>query len=348
MDNIELTPRENQVFLSLMDGFIATAEPVGSRYLSKYYGLDISPATVRNVMADLEVKGLIFQPHTSAGRVPTTFGYRMYVESIKETSLLSAEKKQAIFERLRRFAQDMDHITAKAADVLSDVSWQLGIVLAPRFHKGVINRIELVPISEQKLLLILNIQSGLIKTVIVEIDNNISSDFLTELTQVINERIHGLTVSEFINSFDDIFSDLHDNQRMILQAIRGRTQKLVDLDTEAGFHVSGARHMFSYPEFGTPEKMGKMLELLDRKDVLVRVFNTRNEQKVENGVSIIIGDENTEELMRNCSLITTTYEIDGIKGKLGVLGPTRMQYAKIISLVKFMAETMTFVINDTK
>lgn len=346
MDNVELTSRERQVFMSLMHGFITTAEPVGSRYLSKNYGLSISAATVRNVMADLEVKGLIFQPHTSAGRVPTTFGYREYVESIKQTSLLSEENKQAIFDRLRRFAQDIDHITVKAADVLSDVSWQLGIVLAPRFHKGVINRIELVPVSDQKLLLILNIQSGLIKTVIVEIKNKISSGYLTELTQIINERIHGLTVSEFIHSFDDIFSDFDEKQKVILQSIRGRTQKLVDLDTEAGFHLSGTRHMFSYPEFSSPEKMEKMLELLDRKDVLVRVLNTRNDQ--ENGVSIIIGDENTEELMHNCSLITTTYEIDGIQGKLGVLGPTRMQYAKIISLVKFMAETMTCVINESK
>ncbi|MDZ7724532.1 MAG: heat-inducible transcriptional repressor HrcA [candidate division KSB1 bacterium] len=346
MDKIELTARENQVFMSLMDGFISSAEPVGSRYLSKHYGLKISAATVRNVMADLEMKGLISQPHTSAGRVPTTFGYRKYVESIEQTLLLSEEKKQAIFERLQRFAQDMDHITARAADVLSDVSWQLGIVLAPRFHKGVLNRIELVPISHQKVLLILNIQSGLIKTVMVEIENNISSSFLTELTQVINERIHGLTVSEFINSFNDIFSDFDEKQRVILEAIKGRTRKLVDLDTEAGFHLSGARHMFSYPEFGTPEKMEKMLELLDRKDVLVRVLNTRSVHQ-EDGVSIVIGDENAEELMRNCSLITTTYEIDGIQGKLGILGPTRMQYAKIISLVKFMAETMTFVINQS-
>lgn len=348
LDNVELSSREKQVFMSLMHGFITTAEPVGSRYLSKFYGLQISAATVRNVMADLEVKGLIFQPYTSAGRVPTTYGYRKYVESIKKTPLLSEENKQAIFDRLRRFSEDIDHITAKAADVLSEVSWQLGVVLAPQFHKGVLYRIELVPVSDQKVLLILNIQSGLIKTVMVEIENKISPDFLIELTQVINERIYGLTVSEFIHSIDDIFSDFDEKQRVILKAIRGRTKKLVALDNESGFHLSGARHMFSYPEFGTPEKMEKVLELLDRKDVLIRVMNERNAKDVGDGVSIVIGDENTEELMHNCSLITTTWEMDGMKGKLGVIGPTRMQYAKIISLVKFMSETMTYVINDSK
>ncbi len=343
----ELTDREKKIFFLIVHSFITTAEPVGSRYLSRNYGLDISPATIRNVMSDLEDKGLIYQPHTSAGRMPTTTGYRHYVDDLDVADILSDDEKQSIFKELQRFAEDVDHITTKAADVLSDISSQLGVVLAPRFNKGVLQKIDLVSISEQKILLILSIKSGIVKTVIMEIENQVSSDFLAEISQIINERLHGLTIEKIINSFDDIFADFDYKRRSFVRSIKKNASTLLTFDPDSSFYYAGTRKVFLQPEFESREKMERILELLDRKDILISVLSKRDIDG-NNGVSIVIGEENKEELMRNCSLVTATYNFEGIEGTIGVVGPTRMQYPKVIALVKYMSEMLSYMVNRKK
>lgn len=335
----ELTSREQQVFLAIVHGFIQTAEPVGSRFLSKYFDLNISPATIRNVMSDLEEKGLIWQPHTSAGRMPTTTGYRKYVDTLDLGLMLSDEEKNSIIEKLDYFSKDVDLIITKAAHVLSEISNQLGVVLSPRFNRGRLDKIELVHLSGQKILVILSVKSGLVKTVLVEIESEISSDFIYATAQLINERLHNISIAQLTEYFNNYFNDVDEQKKILLNAIKEKTDVIFKFEPDSDFHFSGARNVIFQPEFGTREKVGKILELLDRKDVLVRVLSEHNSE----GVSIVIGEENTEELMQNCSLITTSYSIDNAIGTLGIIGPTRMQYAKMISLVKFMAETLNYL-----
>jgi heat-inducible transcriptional repressor len=341
MTTTELTIRESRVFLAIVQGFIHNAEPVGSRYISKHFDLNISPATIRNVMTDLEEKGLICQPHTSAGRIPTTQGYRTYVDNLQRGGELADDEQRIIVEKLRLFSQDVDLIIGKAANVLGEISSLLGIVLSPRFIKGRLEKIELIQISTQKVLLLLSITSGLVKTIIIEIDKEFSPDFLMETAQVINERLHGLSVEQLAACFDERFTDLDDKSKTLIGAIKEKTGRVFQYEPEGEFHFSGAKNVIVNPEFDSAEKIGKILELLDRKDILVRVLSEQN----SSGVSIVIGEENSEELMRNCSLITTTYSIDGAIGTLGVVGPTRMQYAKIISLVQFMSETLNYLVS---
>lgn len=343
MNQYELTKRERQVFLAIVHGFIHNAEPVGSRYISRNYGLNISPATVRNVMADLEEKGLIWQPHTSAGRMPTTNGYRTYVDNLEKGAQLSDEEQHIIIEKLQAFSKDFDLIVSKTATVLGEISSQLGVVLSPRFTKGVFSKLELLRISEQKLLLVISITSGLVKTIIIEIDNEFSADFISETTGVINERLYGLSIEQLTESFDERFNDLDARSRELINAIKEKSDKLFGIEPTGEFFISGARNVIANPEFDSKEQVGRILELLDRKDILVRVLTESH----GDGVSIVIGEENSEELMRNCSVITTTYSIDGAEGTLGVIGPTRMQYAKIISLVKFMSDTLNYIVSKT-
>jgi heat-inducible transcriptional repressor len=343
MTSTELTTRERQVFLAIVHGFIQNAEPVGSRYISKHFDLSISPATIRNVMTDLEEKGLICQPHTSAGRIPTTHGYRAYVDSLQRGEELSDDEQRIIVEKLKSFSQDVEMIVSKTANVLGEISSLLGIVLSPRFFKGRLNKIELIQISSQKVLLILSIASGLVKTVIIEIDREFSSDFIMETAQIINERLHGLSVEQLTACFDERFNDLDDKSKTLIGAIKEKTGRIFQHEPEGEFYFSGAKNVIINPEFDSAEKIGKILELLDRKDILVRILSEHH----SSGVSIVIGEENSEELMRNCSLITTTYQIDGAIGTLGIVGPTRMQYAKIISLVQFMSETLNYLVSKT-
>ncbi len=338
----ELTEREREVFLSIVHGFIQTAEPVGSRYLSKNYNLNISPATIRNVMMDLEEKGLITQPHTSAGRVPTNVGYRQYVNSMMSVQTLSEEEKHSIVREMEGFSQDVSSIVQHATDVLSRISSQLGVVLTPRFNRGQLEKLELIQISENKLLLLLNVKSGLVKTVIFEINQRLPQSLLEATTQLLNERLHGLSLEELQNTITDRFRDLDQEQRMLIQTIQMNANFAIQTDTK--FHFAGAKNVIEQPEFENREKIGKILELLDRRDILIKILD---EQEAE-GVSIVIGDENQEDLMKNCSMITTSYSFENAKGTLGIIGPTRMQYSKIVSLVEFMAETLSYLVSQKK
>ncbi len=337
----DLTERERQVFLSIVHSFIQTAEPVGSRYLAKHYNLNISPATIRNVMTDLEERGLITQPHTSAGRVPTDTGYRQYVESLRGVVKLSSSEKRSIVEQLKRFTEDLDLIIEKSTEVLSKISSQLGVVLAPRFNEGKLRKIDLIPLTNNKLLMVISVQSGLVKTVIVEIEQEIPSGLLEATTQIINERIHDVSIKDLQTLFDERFRDLDLKKKRLLNALKSKTQNILQYETN--FHFAGAKNVISQPEFETKEKVSKILELLDRKDVLVRVMSEHE----SDGVTIVIGEENKEDLMKNCSLITTTYHLNDASGTIGVIGPTRMQYAKIIALVEFMAETLSCLVSKS-
>jgi heat-inducible transcriptional repressor len=338
----ELTEREKEVFLSIVHGFVKTAEPVGSRFLTKHYGLQYSPATVRNVMMDLEEKGLLAQPHTSAGRVPTNYGYRQYVDHMMHVGKLSDREKQLIVQDLSDYSDNVDQIVEKSTLVLSKISNQLGVLLTPRFNKGKLVKLDLVSLSDDRLLVVLKIKSGLIKSIIVEIEKTVPRNLLQATVELLNERLYGLSIGELQESLVERFKDVESDKKDIVKAIQSKAHQLVGHEPETDFHFFGAKNVISHPEFGSQEKIKKLLELLDRKDILIRMLD----EHANDGVSIIIGDENKEALMNNCSVITTTYQFQNTQGTLGIIGPTRMQYSKIIALVEFMAETLTYLTSN--
>ena len=333
----ELTNREQEVFNAIVHSFIRSAEPVGSRYLAKYYDLRISAATIRNVMMDLEEKGLVSQPHTSAGRVPTDFGYRQYVNNNPEEIHLSDVEKSSIVKQLTQFSKDLDSIADQASRVLGDISNQLGFVLAPRFNQGKIQKIEFISLSDNKLLLVISVQSGLVKTILVEVENFVPRNLLEATNVLMNERLHNLSIAEFQTSIDERFRDVDVKFRTILNSVKSKTNQIFESRNDVYF--AGAHNVINQPEFEKKERIGKILELLDRKDVLIRIVSEHQ----NDGVCIIIGDENKEELMKNCSLITTTYNVKDSTGTIGVVGPTRMQYPKIIALVQFIGDTLSYL-----
>jgi len=337
----ELNEREKQVFLSIVQTFIDSAEPVGSRYLSKYTDLNLSPATIRNVMMDLEEKGFLCQPYASAGRVPTDSGYRFYVDQLRDVVSLNLAEKNQIYEQLTTFARDLDQMVERASLVLSEISNQLGVILAPRFKQGKIEKIELVPLSDGKLLFVLSIKAGLVKSVMVEIDPELPAHFIGAIAHLLNERLHDLSVGDLFDSFDERFKDLDEKSKIVLHALKEKSEKLVSAETSSDFYLAGARTVLKHPEYASREKVGAILDLIDRRDLLIRVLNEHQ----QDGLSIVIGEENKEELMKHCSVITTTYHLQDTMGTIGIIGPTRMPYEKIIGLVKFMSETLGYLIS---
>lgn len=341
----KLSERERLILNSIVENFVRNAVPIGSRYLSKKSGMDMSPATIRNVMMDLEEMGFLTQPHTSAGRVPTDKGYRFYVDSLMLVETLSAAEKQHILEQLRHVSLSVDTILDAASQVLARVSSQLGVVLSPRFYQGVFDKIELVPIAEKKILMVFTIKSGLVRTIVMEVAAEVAREVLEKTARVLNERLHGLSLQEIKQSLDQRMRHAGDVNPELLERIIGSADLLFSEDGRRGLHFGGTNNIVQQPEFTDHQQLAKILNLLDNREILIHLFEQGEDPEK---ISITIGDENRDELIKHCSLITASYHIGNINGTLGVLGPTRIRYSKMIALVDFMAKILTEVLEKNQ
>ncbi len=350
----ELTEREKFVLGTIVENFVAKASPIGSTYIAKKYHLPFSPATLRNVMMDLEEKGYLRQPHTSAGRMPTDKGYRFYVDSIMKVENISPLEKNRIYESLRRVSQDIEYILEAASHTLAQISNQLGVVLAPRFYQGRFDRMELVPISDNRILVIITIQSGLVKTITMELEHGISRDTLQETCRILNERLHGLTLKEIKRTIDERMRDVNLQDTRFIDLVLKSSRSLFTFPSPSDLHIGGTSNIMTQPEFADQTKLKNIMNLLDDKEILIQVFNRRTETEETEAppapisphrIKITIGEENKEHLMRYCSLITATYHLGGVSGTIGLLGPTRMPYSKLVAVIDYMAEVLSSLFN---
>ncbi len=349
----ELSDREKFVLGTIVENFVAKAAPIGSTYISKKYRLPYSPATIRNVMMDLEEKGYVKQPHTSAGRMPTDKGYRFYVDAIMKVENISAEEKNRIYENLKRVSQDIEFILEAASHTLARISNQLGVVLAPRFYEGRFERMELVPVSEKRILVIITIKSGLVRTITMELDRGISRETLEETCRILNERLHGLTLREIKKTIDARLRDIQIKDSRFIDLVLGSSQSLFTFPSPSDLHIGGTANIMVQPEFSDQHKLRNIMDLLDDKEILIQVFNRAEEapQPRENPrfphrIKITIGEENKQDLMRYCSLITATYHLGNVSGTIGLLGPTRMPYSKLVAVIDYMAEVLSELFNS--
>lgn len=334
-----LSQRESYILKSLVVNFVDWAVPIGSRFLSSASKNRLSSATIRNVMMDLEEKGLVTQPHTSSGRIPTDLGYRYYVNDLMMIEKLSKNEKDQIASDLRNVLnEDVEAILEKACEALAKISNQLGIAISPRFYQGKFEKLELVSLSENRLLVIITITSGLIKTVTMEIKSSIQKDKLEDTARILNERLSGLTLRQIRDSFTKRMAEVSSGDEELLLQFSESVDRIFSIEND---HIlfRGTQNILSQPEFSTQKRIGKILQLLDDQRILIRVIN--NSTKEDEKISITIGQENEEELINNCSLITTCYKIGDVTGTLGILGPTRMKYEKVTSMVDYIAKEIS-------
>jgi len=337
-----LTNREISILHSIIQTFISKAAPVGSRFISKEFQFSISPATIRNVMMDLEVRGFITQPHTSAGRIPTNKGYRYYVDGLMKLEDLPIKEKKFIEQDLLNVSQeDVEEILNKSCQALCKVSHLLGVVLSPRFFLGRFKKLELVKLSDNHLLVIISIEAGLVKTITLEIQNDISKDRLDETSRIINERLQDLTLQEIRDNIGSRMKDVSIGDEGIIQQVVDSADKIF-INEDIHIHFGGMRNILKQPEFKDSEKGENILDLIDNQKTLIQVLN---EQEANENITIIIGEENKNKQMQDCSLITTQYKIGSTTGTLGVIGPTRMNYSKVVSLVDYLAREMSYIFN---
>jgi len=331
-----LSQRERQVLASLITHYISSADPVGSRVIANKFMTDLSPATIRNTLQDLEELGLLVQPHTSAGRIPTDLGYRVYVDYLIQPNQLTQGLKDTIRQRILKEGRGINEILGQTCKVLSEITTQLGVTIAPKFDAGVLKRLELIPVSNDRIMAVVVVQSGLARSVILEIEAAISDQILHEVEQVLNERLAGLTLGEIRDSLSTRLADVSGRGRLINILIDSK-EKIWAESMPDEIHLSGADRLVSKPEFASQEKLSELLKALENGKILTEFLRNQEDE----GLVITIGKENRFIEVMNCSLVTSSYRVGKIKGTVGIIGPTRMPYSQLVSVVEYTARTIS-------
>lgn len=336
-----LSSREKLVLQLIVNNFISTGIPVGSRVLCKNYKLDMCPATIRNIMYDLGEIGYLEQPYTSAGRIPTDKGFRLYIENLIKYEKLSEKEKNTIIENIETIKSDIDDLLQKTSTVLGKLSKQLGVVLTPNFYSAQFEKVELIDVSSNKILVIITLNKGLFKTITMEIDSFIKKSELEETARVINERLSGLTLGEIKETIDKRLQNVSVGNPGIIRYFIEFSENIFEIEWGEEVHIGGTGEMVEQIEFSSNEYMKKMIDLLENRKPIIKALKNR---KDDENITVTIGKENISEISI-FSVITAGYKIGNFKGSLGIIGPRRMRYSKVIPLVKYTAEIINKIMN---
>lgn len=335
----ELTERERNVLEAVVRSYVETAEPAGSRTISRRSALGVSPATIRNTMADLEAKGFLYHPHTSAGRIPTEKAYRLYVDALIKVEPLAARERNRLAEQIAgggaAGSSAIESILRRAAQSLGVLSQELGVALGPRLDQAVLQRLELVRLSSEKMILVLTLSGGAVRTIFIEIRGEIADEAIAEVQLVLSDRLGGLTLLEIRTTLGARLRDASPTggATELLNIFLQEGEQLFDVAGSGdgdGVVLGQASVLAEKPEFATGESMKRLLALTETRSHLAEVLRDRGSSS---GVSITIGDEHGSPLLGGLTLVTAEYRAGALTGVIGVIGPTRMPYAKVISLV---------------
>jgi heat-inducible transcriptional repressor len=335
----ELTPRERRVLEAVIQTYVQTAEPAGSRVLSRRFGLGVSPATIRNTMSDLEEKGFLMHPHTSAGRVPTDKAYRSYVDALLNApaSGIVVAERDRLQSEIAASNSPIESILRRAAQSLGVLTQELGVALGPRLDASILRNLELVRVAGDRLLLVLTLDGGVVRTVFVEVRGTLGDTAVSEVTRVLNERLAGHTLRELRASVADRLRDsaTRPEAEELLNIFVQEGEQLLDaaLPASEGVIVGQASVLASQPEFGGAENLRRLLSLTEEPARLVDALRRTHADDARPGVSITIGGEHGDPRLDQFTVVTAEYHAGALTGVIGVIGPTRMPYEKVISLV---------------
>lgn len=337
-----LDPRAQTLLKTLIERYIAEGQPVGSRTLSKYSGLELSPATIRNVMSDLEELGLVASPHTSAGRIPTPRGYRLFVDTMLtvQPDAQEAEVKLAVQDKLK--PGETQKVVAAAASVLSNLSQFAGVVLTPR-RSHVFKQIEFMRLSDKRILLIIVTPEGDVQNRIMATQRDYSPSQLTEASNYINTHYAGLSFDEVRRRLREEIDALRGDMMQLMQA--AVTASTETDDESDNVLISGERNLLEVADLSSDmARLRKLFDVFDQKTSLLQLLDVSSHAQ---GVQIFIGGESTLVPIEEMSVVTAPYEVDGkIVGTLGVIGPTRMAYNRVIPIVDITARLLSFALSQ--
>ncbi len=329
---MELDSRKLKILKAIISNYLETGEPVGSRTISKFTDLNLSSATIRNEMADLEELGLIMQPHTSAGRIPTDKGYRLYVDHMmteKDTEM--QEMKTQLLERVDK----MESLLKQVAKVLAYNTNYATLVTAPQYQNSKLKFIQLSQVDERQLLAVIVVDGNVIKNKLMHVDRMLENDEILKLNVLLNTFLQGASLQdinlEMIQTIKQQAGEFADIMENIFQGI---AEAIHEAD-QVEIYTSGTTNMLKYPELGNIEQTTKLLETLEEKQGLDELIDETINGENRNGIQVYIGEESPVSNMKDCSIVTATYELEeGARGTIGIIGPKRMDYQKVVSTLK--------------
>jgi heat-inducible transcriptional repressor len=338
-----LSERQKLILGIIIDDYIQSAEPVGSRTISKRGDVGYSPATIRNEMSDLEELGFLEQPHTSSGRIPSHKGYRYYVDHLVRVSQLLPTEMENMKFYFNDKIQETEHVFQQVAMILSNLTSYTAIALGPELFQANLKHLQLIPLNEQTAVAIIVTNTGHVENKTVSIPPNLSMSEIEKFVNIFNHKLSGIPLHQLKSKlYNELGQELSRYISQYEELIR-MIETVVSQDPEAENRIykSGAINILNQPEFKDIDKVKTIFELLDEAPALAKLF-----AKAPNGIQVKIGAENAVEAIQNCSLITATYSVEGQSiGTIGILGPTRMEYGKVISLLDYLSKDMAIILS---
>ncbi len=326
---MELDARKLRILQAIIDDYILTAAPVGSRTIAKSTDIGLSSATIRNEMSDLEEMGFLEQPHTSAGRVPSDKAYRLYVNSIMHRAMLTFDEMAAIREHYSQRFSDVDEIVKQTALVLSNITRYTSMVLAPRLHAVRLKYLHIVPLSDNRALFVIVTDAGLARDSMIRVPSGFSEFDLEKLSRLLNDRLSGHRLDEIeALRLEELVGELAE-EKNFLDAILSSLKGSIDAGARR-VELSGTKNILNFPEYSDVERARALLTTIEKKDLLYRMLMGRGDVEF----TITIGGENENSEMKDCSIVTAKYRVgDEPLGSFGIIGPTRMNYAKVVAVM---------------
>ncbi len=331
-----LDERKRKILQAIIDDYINTAEPIGSRTIARKHELGLSSATIRNEMADLEDMGYLAQPHTSAGRVPSDKGYRLYVDQLMPVIEISREEADAIKVAMEVRINELSQLIRQASAVLSRFTRYTSMAVTPQMKKSYLKALQVVPVDTGKALVIVVTNAGIVRNTLVNLNVDVKPDILISISNILNDRLSGLAIENFNTAVIKEIEEQTGIPKDILIPVLEAAAECINHIDHSEVYLDGATNIFNYPEFKDILKAKEFMDIMDEKDNLFRLLTGCIDTM---GINIKIGSENNINGIKDCSLITTNYTLGGtLIGSIGIIGPTRMEYPRVISSMSYIKQ----------
>lgn len=327
---MQLDDRKWTILKAIIKTYLETGEPVGSRTISKYADLNLSSATIRNEMSDLEEMGLILQPHTSAGRIPSDAGYRLYVDCMMdEKDREVTEMKEMVLQRQDK----MELLLKQMAKILAANTNYAAMISGPQYHRTKLKFIQLSIVSETQILAVIVAEGNVVKNKMIQIEHGLDQQTVLEMNILLNTALNGLTIEEINLATISKLKEQAGIHSEVVNRVLDAVAESIQVEDEIEVYTSGATNIFKYPELSSSEKASELISAFEEKKDLVNMISS--EKSDETGIQVYIGQESRLQTMQDCSVVTATYELgEGMYGRIGVIGPKRMDYDKVVNTLK--------------
>ncbi|MBE6014478.1 MAG: heat-inducible transcription repressor HrcA [Lachnospiraceae bacterium] len=328
----QLDERKMKILQAIIRTYMETGEPVGSRTISKYSDLNLSSATIRNEMSDLEEMGYIIQPHTSAGRIPSDKGYRLYVDTMMlEKDKEVTEMKELMLEKTEK----MEKILMQVAKLLANNTNYAAMISSPQMRRNRLKFIQLSQVDSEHILAVVVCEGNIVKNKVIAVEDELDNETILKLNILLNTNLNGLAMEEINLATIARLKEQAGIHTQLLNDVLDAVAEAIVGDEDLEIYTSGATNIFKYPELSDSTKAKDILSTFEEKQQLVELVNSTLENESETGIQVYIGEETPIQTMKDCSVVTATYELEeGVQGTIGIIGPKRMDYEKVVANLK--------------